>query len=325
MLQEIDNAQLRKELGLDIKDDEDEELELSDDEDDDEDDEDGLSDEERSQLLAELAESEARSQKEKETGIKHSYISEGKEVFRPEISDSLIRDAMAGKTREEKIAILNTALTAGLEKNDPLFAVLIATGQLEVLLYKKPEELKEFFASCRQGVQEDIETGKAFISQSIDEAIRGLDAQAAAAVKVQQRSIASATSTLVKQAALEKISYDIYALIKGGLVTLAAVGVGVVLGLAIPSFQAQPQLDPSGPRQLTLQEAIALDWALSKEGQYARQFMKWNQTLLGGKNRRVCSSEVSRLGVTLTLEGREAVNGFCTLWVEPPENRQYVE
>jgi hypothetical protein len=202
---------------------------------------------------------------------------------------------------------------------------LIATGQLEVLLHKKPEELKEFFASCRQGVQEDIETGKAFISQSIDEAIRGLDAQAAAAVKVQQRSISSAASTLVKQAALEKISYDIYALIKGGLVTLAAVGVGMILGLAIPSFQAQPELDPSGPRQLTLQEAIALDWALSKEGQYAREFMKWNQTLLGGKNQRVCESEVSRLGVTLTLEGREAVDGFCTLWVEPPENRQYVE
>ena len=89
----------------------------------------------------------------------------------------------------------------------------------------------------------------------------------------------------------------------------------MVKALAIPFFQAQPKLDPSGPRQLTLREALALDWALSKEGQYARQFMKWNQTLLGGKDRRVCSSEVSRLGVTLTLEGREAVNGFCTLWV----------
>jgi len=202
---------------------------------------------------------------------------------------------------------------------------MLATGQLELLLHQKPQELKRFFAVCRRVIKKDIDTGKAFIEQAIDEAIRGLDSQAAAAVKLQQKSIASATSTLIKQAALEKISYDIYALIKGGLVTLTAVGLGIVIGLAIPFFRAKPQLDPTGPRQLTLREAIALNWALSKEGQFARQFMRWNQTLLSGKEQRVCAEEVSRLGVTLTLEGREAATGFCTLWVEPPERRQFIE
>ena len=70
----------------------------------------------------------------------------------------------------------------------------------------------------------------------------------------------------------------------------------MVLGLAIPMFHKPPPpaLDPKGVRQLTLEEAKALEWAMSDVGrsarenpelvrwatgpggQYAKELMEWN-------------------------------------------------
>lgn len=246
-----------------------------------------------------------------------------------EVNDSLIRDVLEGRSPEFRSEVLKVAYRSGIEKDDPLWSVMVATGQLESLLHEKPEEIKRIVALCSEGLKKDVEVARAFVEQSVADAERSLSYQAEASVKLQQKNISAATKILVRQAALEKISYDIYALVKGGLVTLAAVGVGIVLGFLASSMsirsQPQPELDPTGTRQLTLEEAISLDWATSKEGKFAKQFMQWNQTLLSGKEQRVCEREVERLGVTLVIEGREAIDGFCTLWVKPPGQVDVVE
>jgi hypothetical protein len=111
----------------------------------------------------------------------------------------------------------------------------------------------------------------------------------------------------------------------------------------LPRFIPPPELDPKGPRQLTLEQAVALEWGLSKEGQfarlnadtiqwatsnegkYARQFMSWNQALLSEKGgKKLCETESDRLGVTLTVEGKPAQKGFCTLWMRAPQEGEFV-
>ena len=113
--------------------------------------------------------------------------------------------------------------------------------------------------------------------------------------------------------------------------------------MLIPRFW-KAELDPIGARQLTLEQAKALEWGMSdvgksarknpeliqwvtsSQGKYAKEFIDWNQVLLtkqGGKL--LCEKDAEKLGVVLRLSGREAKTGFCTLWVRSPEKRQYLE
>lgn len=269
-------------------------------------------------------------------------------------TESLISRVLKGKDSKFRSHVIQTAYRYGINKNDPLFIVLLATGQLELLLEKKPQEIDQFFKSWQSQWQSDLKDSQAVISQELEqvrqltekwekESRDFLERQGKAAVNVQQRNISNSVRTLVRQAALEKVAHDIWSVIFGSGVILGAIAIGVFVGLAIPKFARSPVLDPKGPRQLTLEEAVALEWGLSKdgkfalknadtirwamssEGKYARQFMSWNQALLslkGGK--RLCETEVNRLGVTLTVEGKPAQKGFCTLWIRSPQEREFV-
>lgn len=267
-----------------------------------------------------------------------------------ECNESLISQVLAGKSPEYRSAVLRIAYQTGVEKNDPLFAVLLATGQLELLLYQKPKQIKHLFQQWRKNWRKDLSETEAILSQEreqirllIDETQKTLDLQTKAALNVQKRNISKTVQELVRKAAFEKVAYDAWALVCAGFVLLGAMGLGIILGLAIPLFAKQPELDPTGPRQLTLEEVNALDWGLSetgefarlnpeviewaksKEGQYAHQFMQWNQALMSGKGQRICEQEAEKLAVTLKVEGKNAQSGFCTLWVRPPEERNFLK
>jgi hypothetical protein len=268
-------------------------------------------------------------------------------------TESLISQVLKGKDPEFRAHVINTAYRYGLDKNDPLFIVLLATGQLELLLEKKPDEIDHFFKEWQFRWQSDLKNSQTIISQELEqvqqfvdswaqESRQFLERQSKAAVAVQNRNISNSVKTLVRQAALEKVAHDIWSVIFGSGVVFSCIAVGVFIGLAIPRFAKAPELDPTGPRQLTLQDASALEWGLSPEGQfaqknadtvrwamsnegkYARQFMSWNEALLSEKNgKKLCETEVNRLGVTLTIEGKPAKGGFCTLWTRSPREREF--
>lgn len=271
------------------------------------------------------------------------------------LNHSLINEVLKDKDSNYRAHVLRVAYEAEIEKNDPLFAVLLATGQLELLLKTKPEEIEQCFHNWRHLWQTDLQDAQAIFAQELEqvrsltdnwqaESQAFLERQGKAAVNIQQRCIAKAVQDLVRGAAFAKVAHDSYALIAARLVLLGAIGVGVGLGLAIPKLAKPPQIDPSDPRQLTLEEAKALDWGLSKAGKFARanpeliqwlqtpegkfayEFMQWNQALLSGKKgKTVCEGDLERLSVTLTLEGRAAKKGICLLWVKPPHQREFVE
>ncbi|MBE9228558.1 hypothetical protein IQ264_24385 [Phormidium sp. LEGE 05292] len=269
-------------------------------------------------------------------------------------TESLISQVLKGKDPEFRAHVINTAYRYGLDKNDPLLIILLATGQLELLLEQKPDEIDNFFKQWQSKWQLDLKDSQAIISQELEQVQQFVDnwaqssrelleRQSKAAITVQSRNISNSVKTLVRQAALEKVAHDIWSVIFGSGVVFSAIAIGIFVGLAIPRFTPSPELDPTGLRQLTLKEAAALEWGLSNEGQfaqknadtirwamsnegkYARQFMSWNQALLSEKNgKKLCETEVNRLGVTLTVEGKPSKGGFCTLWTRSPQERQFV-
>ncbi len=102
---------------------------------------------------------------------------------------------------------------------------------------------------------------------------------------------------------------------------LAAAGIGGLLGYQVRESQARAvQYAPGQPRQLTLADAKALEWATSTEGQRAQQLWEWNRDLLYNLS---CEQQAQALGVTLSLQGQLAERGACVLWVRPVNQRRF--
>ncbi len=253
--------------------------------------------------------------------VKETTTSKHKPPTVRQTNESLIREVLEDKSPEYRSAVLRVAYQAGVEKDDPLFAVLLATGQLELLLEKKPEEIRALFQEWQTILRQEREEARVYL----DEVQATLERESRAAINVQKRRIAESVKHLIRHAAYEKVAHDLPALIRAGCILFLALGLGTVMGLAIPKFAPEPILDPAGKRHLTLEEAQALQWAMSSDGRFAQLFMDWNQSLLTGGRQRFCEQDVTQLGVTLELEGRKATGGFCTLWIRPPAERNFVE
>ena len=148
-------------------------------------------------------------------------------------TESLISQVLKSKDSKFRSHVIQTAYRYGLNKNDPLFIVLLATGQLELLLEKKPQEIDQFFKNWQSKWQGDLKDSQAVISQELEqvrqltenwekESREFLERQGKAAVKVQHRHISNSVYTLVRQAALEKVAHDIWSVIFGSGVVLGA-------------------------------------------------------------------------------------------------------
>ncbi|NEQ19144.1 MAG: hypothetical protein F6K28_04435 [Microcoleus sp. SIO2G3] len=122
---------------------------------------------------------------------------------------------------------------------------------------------------------------------------------------------------LIRQAERKEARRFFTSLIPAMAVLLSCVGIGVLLGMTVPPWMGGGL---TNPRRLTVEEAEALRWAQSKEGKFARNLMKWNSGSLDNLD---CTQDVKRLGVTLEVAGRPATTGFCTIWVQPPNKRQF--
>jgi hypothetical protein len=213
-------------------------------------------------------------------------------------SETLLQQLLKNHDPDVQARVLQVVKTMGIAESDPIFLLLIATATVQVFVKDAPDQLKATYAACHQQVMVDLH-----------------DYEKAAAKGVEMR-LADAVQDVIRQAkASEKEpGWKVFGLF--GVITLLVMLVGVLAGRGMSeaervSFRQQGNL--------TLEEAHALDWALSPEGQYARQLLLWNDSLMGGE----CQAQVSRLNVRLRYGSLTARHGFCFLWVVPPEKREF--
>lgn len=196
--------------------------------------------------------------------------------------------------------ILELVQKTGVQENDPVFLILVGTAQVQGLLESGPKQLQQTFEYAHQQI-----LGK----------LQGYEQAARRGV---EDSVAKSVESLVQKTAAAK-SRVTWLSLCGGCVAIAGV---LLLGIfgGVNYHRFTTSYDPAGPRQLTLDEAQALKWAMSPEGQYAQKIMTWNEDLLGGE----CDQQVQDLGVTIQMGTRKASSGFCLLWIAPPEDRQFM-
>lgn len=204
-----------------------------------------------------------------------------------------------------------------LTSDDPAFTLMTATGRLQVLLKDSPVELKAMF-----------EQWQAELYAAIAHYREGLKQYEQTAVKAQQTAIAHSVHTLLRKTAIDQFMHQLSAAstILAGTLLVAAAVMGGSVGWAIANQQQNQldptQLDPQGKRQLTLEQANRLQWAVSPKGKLAQNLMEWNKDLLerDWRGQFACEQQARKLGVTLKLGNQQAKSGFCVLWVKPPEN-----
>lgn len=212
-------------------------------------------------------------------------------------------ELLVDKSPEFQAKVLRWTVRMNIKPKEPLFLTLVAIGQLQALLEDSPKDLSSLFDQWSEQLYDNLKEAERV------------------AVKGQQTAISSAVATLLRKTQWEQATKLSAILPAAGLLTVA-IGFGTLIGLGVSAWlQSQVDKDPTGPRQLTLEQAESLSWAESKEGKFARNLIRWNAGSLDNLD---CKNDVKRLGVTLEIQGRKATEGFCTIWVVSPEKRKFI-
>lgn len=223
---------------------------------------------------------------------------------------TLLDLAIRGKDDAFKARVWEIVVQTGIDPDDPTFLMMVATGRLQVLLEDNPKEMEAMFDQWQTQLYDHLQTYEKV------------------AVKGQQKAIAQAVTALIRRTEFERAIHSVPSLIAAGILLLIAAGVGGLVSISAMSWYQSSRLDTAGPRQLTQEEANALEWATTNEGKFARSLMEWNRDLLSrdSTGQLACAKEVKRLGVTLEMgaSSKKAVSGFCTVWVQPPNQRKFV-
>lgn len=242
---------------------------------------------------------------------------------------SIIEQLAQMANKDEVMSLLEFREEQQLDKNDPLWAFLLKFKTIENSVNKQEEILTllidDFEAKFSQQIeanQQRIDASFRTYSQDLinqyQTLTQNLEVVEAASVNLTQAKISNSVSHLVKYAAHKKAVSD--------WTTMGRLGV-YLMGVMVMAFSSgfftrsyfDYRYSNSG---LSNQDTALLEWAKSDRGKLARDLIQWNSRGLTQKGKtRICEQEAAELNITLKLEGQSVDEGWCVLWMLPPQER----
>jgi hypothetical protein len=220
--------------------------------------------------------------------------------------DDLLAEALKGKSEDFKRRVLDFAFRSGLSQDDPLFLVLVATGQLEAMLEDAPETLQLLFKTWNRDLANNLEK----VEQ--------------VAVERQKVAIDRAAQALIHESLLREGRNIINSVFPATVVFFLIFGVGFIAGISIPPWINSVLGGGYTEVQsttLTWKELEVMKWGMSSEGKFARNLINWNRGYLENGE---CVKDAQRLGVVLSQYQRKAKSGFCLIWTVPAQERKFL-
>jgi len=221
--------------------------------------------------------------------------------------NKFLAEALKGKSEEFKKQVLSFAVSCGLSQDDPLFLILVATGQLEAMLKNAPEVLQLLFETWNRDLARNL--------QEVEKV----------AVERQKVAIDRAAHALILKAQFTESRKLLTSVLPAGLLLFFILGIGAIMGILMPPWIAgilgggYTKVQSSA---LTWNELEAMKWGMSREGKFARNLIDWNRGYLENGE---CVKDAQRLGVILSQYGRKSKSGHCVVWATPPTKRKFVE
>ncbi len=212
-------------------------------------------------------------------------------------NESYLNRLLEGKDADFQRRVLAVAVEHGLSTSDPLFLMMLATSQLQVLLEDKPNELDNLFKRWSEAIYDHLEKAKR------------------TAVSGQEVEIRKMVDRLIQHCESKERSRLGVMLPAMGLLVVA-IAFGVLAGLSVPVW-LDGGYAPGKPRLLTVKEVENLRWMKSDRGQLARNIITWNSESLSNLN---CTNNSEQRAV-VTKEKRQNItrqSDYCLLRVKPP-------
>ncbi len=212
-------------------------------------------------------------------------------------NESYLNRLLEGKDADFQRRVLAVAVEHGLSTSDPLFLIMLATGQLQVLLEDKPNEFDRLFQRWSEAIYDHLEKAKR------------------TAVSGQEVEIRKMVDRLIEHCeSKERSRLRVMLPAMGLLVT--AIAFGVLAGLSVPLWLAGGYVSGK-PRLLTVAEVENLRWVKSSQGKLARNIFTWNSDSLSNLN---CTNSSEQRAVVAREKGQGAVrkSDYCLLRVKPP-------
>ncbi|NJN11739.1 MAG: hypothetical protein HC836_39805 [Richelia sp. RM2_1_2] len=223
---------------------------------------------------------------------------------KPKTPSDLLAEALKGKSEDFKHRVMDFAGKSGLSKDDPLFLVLIATGQLEVMLEDAPETLQVLFKTWNRDLASNLEK----VEQ--------------VAVERQKVAIDRAAQALIHESLVREGRNIINSIYPAVIVFFLIFAAGFIGGVSIPPWIVGvlgKGYTLVKSNTLTWEELDAMKWAMSSEGKFAKNLINWNRGYLENGE---CIKDTQKLGVVLSQYNRKAKSGFCLIWTKPPQERK---
>ncbi|MBE9224718.1 hypothetical protein IQ264_04450 [Phormidium sp. LEGE 05292] len=207
-------------------------------------------------------------------------------------NENALLQLLADKDAEYQKRVLAVAVEYGLKTNDPLFLVMLATGQLQVILEDKPHELSALFDRWTEAIHDQLETAKRIATKGQEIEIR----------KMVDRLIAYCSAKERSRLSLMLPAFGLF---------VAAMGLGFLGGMAVPIW-LEGGYAPG--QKITMDAAESLRWAQSPQGQLARNIVTWNSESLANLN---CTKLAAQQSLVAKEKGKAAVSQYCLLRVKP--------
>jgi hypothetical protein len=212
-------------------------------------------------------------------------------------NESYLNRLLEGKDADFQRRVLAIAVEHGLSTSDPLFLIMLATGQLQVLLEDKPNEFDRLFQRWSEAIYDHLEKAKR------------------TAVSGQEVEIRKMVDRLIQHCESKEQSRLRVMLPAMGLL-VSAIAFGVLAGLSVPVWLDGGYVKGK-PKLLTVGEVENLRWLKSDRGQLARNIVTWNSESLSNLN---CTNNSEQRAV-VTKEKRQNMtrqSDYCLLRVKPP-------
>ena len=210
-------------------------------------------------------------------------------------NESYLNKLLEGKDADFQRRVLAVAVEHGLSTSDPLFLIMLSTGQLQVLLEDKPSELNQLFQRWSEAIYEHLEKAKR------------------TAVSGQEVEIRSMVNRLIKHCESKERRRLAVMLPAIGLL-IAAIGFGVLTGLSVPVWLGGGYASGK-PKLLTVEQVESLRWLKSPQGRLARNIVTWNSESLSNLN---CTNYPEQRAVVDNAKGKNIVrkSDYCLLRVK---------